>query len=211
MVTEQVVVVSLDKDVLTLVDAMPHLAPLGFLDASLEAYDSFWENLGADEAWSLLKDEHPELKAILAVDPPRLRRLLAQHYGLDNLLTLVAERTFIDRTTQIGAGSIVQHGCSIMRDVDIGTACKINMNSTLHHDVKVGNYSTIAPACTLLGRVEVGEGCYIGAGAVILPRIRIGDGATVGAGAVIVKPVADNVTVVGVPGRELDEFQLNRN
>jgi len=41
----------------------------------------------------------------------------------------------------------------------------------------------------------------IGTGAKILGNIRIGDRVKVGAGSVVVRPVPDDSTVIGVPGR----------
>jgi serine O-acetyltransferase len=41
----------------------------------------------------------------------------------------------------------------------------------------------------------------VGTGAKILGGIRIGDNVKVGAGSVVVRPVPDNSTVVGIPGR----------
>jgi serine O-acetyltransferase len=47
----------------------------------------------------------------------------------------------------------------------------------------------------------LGNGVVVGTGAKILGGIRIGDHVKVGAGSVVVRPVPDNSTVVGVPGR----------
>lgn len=198
-----IILVSLDKDVLTLLENMPVLDLQGFLDANSQAKDSVWENKGNDETWLSLKQTNPALKALLAIDPPRLRQKLTAHYGLDNLLTIIAFNTLVDRTAKIGQGTLVQLGCSIMRDVVIGDACKINMNATLHHDVKIGSYCTIAPSATLLGRVEIGEQCYIGAGSVILPNLKIGNNVTIGAGAVVTHSIPDGLTVVGVPAKKI--------
>jgi len=41
----------------------------------------------------------------------------------------------------------------------------------------------------------------VGTGAKVLGNIRIGDCVKIGAGSVVVRPVPDNCTVVGVPGR----------
>jgi len=47
----------------------------------------------------------------------------------------------------------------------------------------------------------VGNKVVIGAGAKILGNITIGNNAKVGAGSVVIRPVPDDSTVVGVPGR----------
>lgn len=52
-------------------------------------------------------------------------------------------------------------------------------------------------------RPILGSGVTIGAGAKILGGLTIGDGAVVGANAVVTKDVPENVTVVGIPAREI--------
>ena len=47
----------------------------------------------------------------------------------------------------------------------------------------------------------IGNGVVIAAGAKVLGAIEVGDNSRIGAGAVVVKPVPENCTVVGVPGR----------
>jgi serine O-acetyltransferase len=41
----------------------------------------------------------------------------------------------------------------------------------------------------------------VAAGAQVLGAITVGDNSRIGAGSVVIKPVPDNCTVVGVPGR----------
>jgi serine O-acetyltransferase len=47
----------------------------------------------------------------------------------------------------------------------------------------------------------LGDGVVVGTGAKVLGNIRIGNHVKIGAGSVVVRPVPDNSTVVGVPGR----------
>jgi serine O-acetyltransferase len=51
----------------------------------------------------------------------------------------------------------------------------------------------------------VGNGVVIGARAVALGAITIGDGARIGAGSVVIKSVPSGATVVGIPGRIVEE------
>ena len=51
----------------------------------------------------------------------------------------------------------------------------------------------------------IGNNVVIGARAVALGAITIGDGARVGAGSVVIKPVPSGATVVGVPGRIVED------
>jgi serine O-acetyltransferase len=51
----------------------------------------------------------------------------------------------------------------------------------------------------------IGNNVVIGAGAVILGAITVDDGAKIGAGSVVVKSVPADSTVVGVPGRIVED------
>lgn len=83
------------------------------------------------------------------------------------------------------------------------------MGTVIGETAEVGNDVTIYQGVTLGGTGKekgkrhptVGEGVVIAAGAKVLGAIEVGDNARIGAGAVVIKPVPENCTVVGVPGR----------
>lgn len=200
---QKVVLVSLDKDLLSLIEEQTDFELVGFLDQSVQAADRNIDNLGDDTAWQNLQKRFPNIKAILAIDPPAKKINLANHYGVSNLSSIICTNAYIDHTAKLGQGVIIQRGVNISRDVHVGDLCKLNINCSLHHDVMLGDYSTIAPGATLLGNVRVGKAAYIGAGSVILPNISIADHVTVGAGAVVTKSITTKQTVVGVPAAPL--------
>jgi serine O-acetyltransferase len=51
----------------------------------------------------------------------------------------------------------------------------------------------------------IGNNVVIGAGAIALGAITIGDGTRIGSGSVVVKPVPPGVTVVGIPGKIVED------
>lgn len=196
-----VVVVSLEPDVLDLLGSCEDVEVLGFLDQSPASKDKLVPNLGTDQAWQALRDRNPAVKAVLAIDPPRIREQLAAHYGLDRLMTIVSPTAFVSPTARVGDGSIVQRGVLVGRNARLGTAVKLNCGAQIHHDATVGDFTTVAPGARILGNVRIGSRTYVGSEAVILRRIRVGDNSVIGAGAVVSRDVGDDVLVKGVPAR----------
>jgi sugar O-acyltransferase (sialic acid O-acetyltransferase NeuD family) len=199
----KVALISLEWDVIDLIESIPGLEILGVFDRFSSNPIEGLIRLGDDDSWPSISKKYPSLKAVLALDPPSLRSYLFDHYGCDSLLTLISPHAYVSKHSLIGPGSLIQRGTTIMPKVKIGKGCKLNVNVTVHHEAIIGNFCTLAPSAVVLGRVVIEDQAYIGAGAVIRQRCRIGKAAVIGAGAVVVKDVPAGVTMVGVPARKL--------
>ncbi|MBX9686403.1 MAG: acetyltransferase [Candidatus Obscuribacterales bacterium] len=195
----KIVLVSLDWDLIDLIEMHPELELHGVLDRSLPGLNNGVTMLGADEVWTDLKKQYPQIKALFAVDPPKLKEKLAAFYGEESIVGIISPMAHISKRATVHESAIIQHGAKIMPLAKLGKFCKIHINATVHHESEIGDYSTIAPAAQILGNVKIGKAVYVGAGAVIRQRIKIGDNAVIGAGAVVVADVSDNACVVGVP------------
>lgn len=96
--------------------------------------------------------------------------------------------------------------------IDHGAGVVLGETSEIGDDVLM--YQGAALAGTSLRRGKrhptVGNGVVIGTGAVALGAITIGDGAKIGAGSVVVKSVPEGATVVGIPGRVVEDKPKER-
>ena len=110
---------------------------------------------------------------------------------------VVASDVMLAEGAQIMAGAVLQTGCRI------GENAIINTRVAVDHDCVIGDHVHVSPGATLCGNVTVGEGSHIGAGATVIQGIRIGRNSMVAAGAVVIRDIADNVTVAGVPAKEM--------
>jgi sugar O-acyltransferase (sialic acid O-acetyltransferase NeuD family) len=199
---QPIAVVSLEWDVVDLIESTGAHQMIGFFDASPACDTREFRYLGNDENWTQVLAEMPELRIALAIDYPVLRERLYSHYrGSAAIVNLQSPYAYVSSRASLGHGCIVQRGVTVMPYARVGVACKLNVNSTVHHDAVIGRFSTLSPGSQILGNVTVGERVYIGAGAIIHQRCRVGDGALVGAGAVVVADVPPGAVVVGVPAK----------
>lgn len=106
--------------------------------------------------------------------------------------------------TIIGDGAIIMAGTFISNDVNMGKGCLVNPNCTISHDTIIGDFVEISPGVQITGHGRIGNFCSIGTNATILPNTQLGDYVTVGAGAVVTKEVAEGLTVVGVPAKQIN-------
>jgi serine O-acetyltransferase len=95
----------------------------------------------------------------------------------------------------IGRRFFIDHGMGVV----IGETAEIGDDCTLYHGVTLGgtSWNPGKRHPTLMDDVVVG------AGAKILGPITVSSGARIGSNAVVVKDVPEDITVVGVPGREV--------
>lgn len=195
------VMVSIDKDLLDLVLDDPAIALAGLFDPAPVGGALGIAVLGSDSAWPSWSATHPDVRVILAVDPPKIRARLADHYGRDVLLTVIAPDAHVSKRAQLGRGVIIQRRVTVSADTFLGDCVKLNVGASVHHDCRIGDFVTIAPGARLLGSVEVGERAYIGSGATVLQGVRIGANAVIGAGAVVTRDIPPGCIAMGMPAR----------
>lgn len=97
---------------------------------------------------------------------------------------------------RIGRRFFIDHGMGVV----IGETAIIGDDCTLYHGVTLGGTSWEKGK----RHPTLGNNVVVGAGAKVLGPINIGSGARVGSNAVVVKPVPENTTVIGVPGRMIN-------
>ena len=99
---------------------------------------------------------------------------------------------------KIGCCVFIDHGMGVV----IGETAEVGDGCTIYQGVTLGG--------TSLYRGEkrhptLGEGVVVGAGAKVLGGFLVGAGARIGSNAVVVKEVPAGATVVGIPGRIVEE------
>ncbi|ASN04233.1 acetyltransferase [Virgibacillus necropolis] len=144
-------------------------------------------------------------KFCIAIGNNVVRKNLFDRFNMpiERYVKLVHPSAIISKFAKIGYGTVVMPNAVINADTIIGNHCIVNTNAVVEHDNNLDDYVHVSPSATLSGVVSVGEGTHIGSGAVVIPLKSIGSWTTIGAGAVVVNDISGNVTVVGVPAREI--------
>jgi serine O-acetyltransferase len=96
---------------------------------------------------------------------------------------------------RIGHRFFIDHGMGVV----IGETAEIGDDVLLYQGVTLGGTGNEKGK----RHPTLGNRVVVGAGAKVLGGIRIGDDVKIGAGTVVVRPVSDNSTVVGIPGRSV--------
>lgn len=117
-------------------------------------------------------------------------RLLSQ---LNRFLTSIE----IHPAARVGRRFFIDHGAGVV----IGETSEIGDDVLMYQGVVLGG--------TTLKKEKrhptIGNNVVIGTGAIVLGAITVGDGARIGSGSVVIRPVPPRATVVGIPGRVVED------
>jgi len=100
----------------------------------------------------------------------------------------------------IGRRVFIDHGMGVV----VGETAEIGDECTIYQGVTLGGTSLYRGAKR---HPTLGPGVVVGAGAKVLGGFVVGAGAKIGSNAVVVKAVPAGATVVGIPGRIVEEPQ----
>ena len=100
---------------------------------------------------------------------------------------------------KIGRRFFIDHGMGVV----IGETAEIGDDCLLYQGVVLGGTSLKKEK----RHPTLGNNVVVGTGATILGAIRIGSGAKIGSGSVVIRDVPEGATVVGIPGRIVEEHR----
>ncbi len=98
---------------------------------------------------------------------------------------------------KIGRRFFIDHGAGVV----IGETAEIGDDVLMYQGVVLGGTSLEKKK----RHPTIGNRVVIGAGAIVLGAIAVGDDVRIGSGSVVVRPVPPGATVVGVPGKTVED------
>lgn len=186
-------------------DVTPRYRFAGFLDddTCMHGTQVRGHPVLGDKSW--LDSAGPAVQYFIGVGSCPARARIARGLApvANRAATLVHPGASVGSEVVLGVGSLVAPGVVVTTNVRLGAHTHLNASASVSHDCLLGDYVHVAPGARLAGNVRVGDGCDIGIGASIIQGLTVGEWSIVGAGAVVVRDVDANVTVAGVPAREI--------
>lgn len=175
-------------------------------------YDDAWPTSQYNGVWKVVGDskmllkQAPEFDGVLVAIgncATRWRKHLELKAAGAPLVSLIHPKACVSAMASLGTGTVVMAGAVVNVDANLGEACIVNTGATIDHDCRLGDAVHVSPGAHLSGNVTVGQCSWIGLGALIKQGGAVGSRVTVGAGAAVLKSTGDDVTVIGLPAREL--------
>lgn len=178
--------------------------PIGFISDKLDILDGFDYDVPILSTIQEYQPEDDHLLVMAIADPKAKLEVadLLENRGA-KFINLVHPTATIGKNVKLGHGCVICPRAILTCDIQIGNFVLFNIGVTIGHDVHIGDGCTINSHSDVTGCVQLGTGVFLGSHAVITPGIKVKDFAKIGAGSVVVKKVQSEITVFGVPAKQI--------
>lgn len=200
------------RDVLDVIDACNRIEeryePLGFVvDPQYGTPGTIINDKPILGGFDWLERHAGEIHVTCAVGPSHHRYQLVQRAAALNcrFINLIHPSVIMTRWITLGEGVVIMAGCILTNQIQIGSHVHVNVDCTVGHNAVLQDFATLSPGVHISGNVTVGAGCFVGTGANIIEKLTLGEWSILGAGSAIVRNVPPNATVVGVPGKVIED------
>ncbi len=144
---------------------------------------------------------------VLAIGDPAVKQKVGQALESADLTfpVLIHPDATIDlpETVTLGPGSVLAAGARLTTEIEIGKHVLVNLNSTIGHNASIDDWCSLMPSVNIAGNVHLSDGVYVGAGASVINGLLVGKHTTIGAGAVVIRDLPGDITVAGVPAKQI--------
>ncbi len=177
---------------------------IGFISDRLDVLDGYDYDT---PIISTIQDYFPEEDHVLvmAIADPKAKLAVAEELEKRGarFINLIHPTALVGKNVKMGKGCVVSPRAVLTCDIDIGDFVMFNIGVTIGHDVFIGNGSTINSHSDVTGCAALETGVFLGSHAVITPSVKVKEFAKIGAGSVVIKQVKPEVTVFGIPAKQV--------
>jgi len=149
----------------------------GVVDDSVENFDKF-VNIYDLPYLGTVTDYKPSTGDVfwIAIGSQPSRRNVIELLKEKNasFFTFVSSLSIVNRTSEIGVGSIVAPFCIVNANVSLGDFALMNSYSAIGHDSTVGTHAILYPYAAINGSCRVGSELIMGTRATIFPGTKVG-------------------------------------
>lgn len=162
---------------------------------------------------AIRKYKNFELKFVIAVGEPELRRILFDKvvYAGYSFETLIHPTVDVPSGITLGRGVVIcKQSVFNCKDIIIGDNVYVQPHVVIGHDIKIGSHSIIAPLVCIGGATTIGECVYVGMLSAIRENLNIGDHSIIGMGSMVFRDIPEKVIAIGNPARVMRRNENNK-
>lgn len=173
---------------------------IGFVDDNREIWNSEINGYKVIGNLDALNNLENKPYVIIAIANYKVKKSIVNKLeDIFQFATIVHPDVYLNRTVEIGKGSIVYPGVIMTTNISIGNHVIVSPKCGIGHDSVIKDYVSLLWNVNVSGFDIIEEGVMIGSGATIIQGKSVGKGAIVGAGAVVIRDIESNSINVGVP------------
>lgn len=177
---------------------------IGFVDDNEKIWNSEINGYKVMGGLNYLNNLEVKPYLIIAIANYKVKKSIV--HKLENkfeFATIVHPDIYLNRTINIGHGSIIYPGVIMTTNISIGNHVIVSPKCGIGHDSIIRDYVSLLWNVNISGFDIIEEGVLIGSGATIIQEKDVGKGAIIGAGAVVIRDIDENSINVGVPSIKL--------
>jgi len=150
-------------------------------------------------------DRYPQAVVAIGDNHQRIRLVKELQKKGFELPVIIHPSAVIAGSAKIEKACVVFAHAVVQSSAVLGVAVIINTSSSVDHDCVIGDAVHLCPGTHLGGNVIIGNHTLLGVGVSVKHGVSIGSASIIGAGATVINDIGDDLTVVGVPAKALNE------
>ena len=177
---------------------------LGFVDDDENIQGKLINGYNVLGKLEYLLNYNKEVYVVCAIANCKVKKAMVNHLQENKNIkfaTLIHPSVNINKTVEIGQGSIIYNGVILTANIKIGNQVIISPKCGIGHDSVIEDYVTLLWNVNVSGSVKIGQGSTLGSGSTIIQGLEIGKNSFIGAGAAVIRDIEANRTAVGVPSK----------